>query len=78
MKQNPFLKYMDNQSLSVFRWALENGFCPSTLYAYYNGLRKPTRRLAIRIEKASRGKVSLRDWGYIAKKLPSAGDSGSV
>ena len=62
--KNPFREFIDLTTRSAHQWAKEVGIHPSTVYPIYNGIRLPKRLLAIRICKATKGYLTLRDFGF--------------
>lgn len=62
VKENPFQKYIDEKLTSVRQFGMKHKMTVSSLYPIYNGTRKPQRTLALRIQKATKGAVSLESW----------------
>ena len=60
-------EYLSDQSLKPTQFATSLGVEPSTIIRMVNGERRPSLDMALRIEEATEGKVTTRDWPEIEK-----------
>jgi len=61
---NPLKYYIDELGTNLYKFSQWAQIHPSSLYPIYNGERPPNRPLALRICKATGGKLNLRHFGF--------------
>lgn len=62
-KGNKFREYLDQTGESVNSFSIRARIPTSTLYAIYHG-REATRRTLMKICRNSKGKLTIKDFGY--------------
>ena len=62
INDNAFRRWMDRTARSPAGIAIEFGLAKSYVYQLLDGTATPGRRLAIRIQMVSQGKVTIESW----------------
>jgi len=64
-KNNPFRDFVDENYKNIYQFSLLSELSHTTVYRIYKGIALPKRAVAIRIVRATKGKVSLMDLGIL-------------
>lgn len=60
--------YLESRQFTYKEFAKMADVTPQTIYNYIHGRRKPTLEVALRIEEATKGKVSAKDLNQYRKE----------
>ena len=63
---NILLKYLDSKEMRMSEFARLMGVSLPTVWTYVKGNTKPSRVNALKIQRATDGEITLKDFGYEA------------